>query len=64
MRRENNKIEEDRIQEWGGGGERLKLWGRREFKNEEGNYKIVGEEGIIIKLWKRREIKMKRERGK
>ena len=64
MRRENNKIEEDRIQEWGGGVERLKLRGRREFKNEEGNYKIVGEEGIIIKLWKRREIKMKRERGK
>ena len=28
MRRENNKIEEEGIQEWGGGGERLKLWRR------------------------------------
>ena len=39
MRRENNNIEEEGIQEWEGGGERLKLWRRREIN------KIV-EEGI------------------
>ena len=33
----NEEVEEEEgIQEWGGGGERLKLWRWRGFKNEEG----------------------------